>query len=259
MKRLFRRTFNQADGAPTQETQAENISEKSERCKTSSTANGKVRSTSLKLFITGGVLTLFAASAWYRWTQDFQERNEWSPVEWGLPWDPANNSWAVIASQRKAATSRHASTPAIFPENLSGLPVRLKYPVLWAAPFFTHSGEFALARCMHDACHVTAVNCILFAGYGTEAISYVAGLLQHNVVSRQDIWITQSGDYINDDVVNVMEPSLRQLLWDQEYRNVTRVGDAAAVHGQLSTQFSELPMCSCTYNTMCPPASRCCT
>jgi hypothetical protein len=67
-------------------------------------------------------------------------------------------------------------------------------------------------------------------GYGTEAISYVAGLLQHNLVSKEDLWITQAGDTPHDDVIRAMDPSIRQLLWDQEYRNITRVGTQCARH-----------------------------
>ncbi len=29
------------------------------------------------------------------------------------------------------------------------------------------------------------------AGYGTEAISYIAGMLQHGLVAPEDLWITQ--------------------------------------------------------------------
>lgn len=61
------------------------------------------------------------------------------------------------------------------------------------------------------------------AGYGTEALSYIAGLLQGNLVSHKDVWVTQSGDVAKQVIQDSMEPGLRALLWEQEYRNITKV------------------------------------
>jgi hypothetical protein len=62
------------------------------------------------------------------------------------------------------------------------------------------------------------------AGYGTEAVSYVAGLLQSGLVAPEDLWISQSGDYVHKDVLETMDPGLLQLLHNHHYKNMTEVG-----------------------------------
>lgn len=46
---------------------------------------------------------------------------------------------------------------------------------------------------VHSLQHVTRHTPCAITGYGTEAISYVAGLLQHGLVAPEDLWITQVG------------------------------------------------------------------
>jgi hypothetical protein len=48
------------------------------------------------------------------------------------------------------------------------------------------------------------------AGYGTEAISYVVSLVQTNLIRRQDIWLTHSGDAVHEGILNTMEASEQQ-------------------------------------------------
>ncbi len=104
-------------------------------------------------------------------------REEWVPARWGVPWSHSSQSWAALAARRKAQllqdaaeqeggqevniTSLWARLGSIQAPHGSvgspsasqpghhgahghaggGKPPRLKYPVLWAAPFFSRSGE----------------------------------------------------------------------------------------------------------------------
>ncbi len=124
------------------------------------------------------------------------------------------------------------------------------------------------------------------AGYGTEALSYVASLLQLGLINKADLWVAQSGtahthththththalsrtstsrclcvwfvllgglrwvfsglecvrctcvcvcvnhagDQVHSEVVDTMDPNLRQLLFEQDYRNVSKVSDALTI------------------------------
>ncbi|KAF5837492.1 hypothetical protein DUNSADRAFT_4293 [Dunaliella salina] len=69
-----------------------------------------------------------------------------------------------------------------------------KYPILWAAPFWSQSG------------------------YGAEAVSYITALLRNNLVSKDDLYIMQSGDAVHSGVVSQMDPEIRNLLEGQEYK-----------------------------------------
>jgi hypothetical protein len=63
----------------------------------------------------------------------------------------------------------------------------------------------------------------------------VAGLLEAGLLSREDLWITQAGDNPGPDAVAALDPGLRQMLWEQEYRNVTRVSERvgpSVIHSQ---------------------------
>ncbi len=70
-------------------------------------------------------------------------QEDWVPSKWGKPWSTGPNSWANIASRRKALLKELDSLSFQPPDStqLATPPKRLKYPILWAAPFFSRSGE----------------------------------------------------------------------------------------------------------------------
>lgn len=43
------------------------------------------------------------------------------------------------------------------------------------------------------------------------------------------MWLAQSGDEPHDIVVQTMDPGLKQMLWEQDYRNVTHVSNRERV------------------------------
>lgn len=64
----------------------------------------------------------------------------------------------------------------------------------------------------------------------------------------------QAGDEPHDDVVAAMDPSLRQLLWDQEYRNITRVSRVTAARAAAMADQGLVP---CTYRIPCGGSLQC--
>lgn len=112
-----------------------------------------------------------------------------------LPW--------VHSSYLKGPISR--SRPA----DVGTGPVRrLRFPILWAAPFYAHSGELGSAALLLPiSCFTCSLLCAqarfrgiirqllrlslpatcCAAGYGAEAISYVAALLENKLIHPDDL------------------------------------------------------------------------
>jgi hypothetical protein len=102
----------------------------------------------------------------FLWPTD-DPREEWWPSEWGVPWHPSTRSWASVAAERKAQLAKSrpsdgviagggAQGEAVSTPYVPARPARLKYPILWAAPFFSRSGKASaregagngVARCL---------------------------------------------------------------------------------------------------------------
>lgn len=95
--------------------------------------------------------TFVLAFVWRQLNWD-PHQEEWAPRAWGTPWGSLSPSWAESAARRKPASdvpvSEATRLKLLKAASLSS-PVRLKYPVLWAGPFFTHSGEHWCLSTIH--------------------------------------------------------------------------------------------------------------
>lgn len=91
-------------------------------------------------------------------------RHSWVPPEWGKPWRDGEQPWAVQAAVRKAELAALSTNSTSIrqqpPGSYAGArPVRLKYPVLWAAPFFARSGEGPIIQ-SYLSTHDLALTCL---------------------------------------------------------------------------------------------------
>lgn len=122
---------------------------------------------------------------------------------WQLPslWNLSQPAGTQVQQQHQATTtssSVDADDEPVLPPALGGgqgggaapplQQQRLRYPLWWHAPFFSGTG------------------------YGTEAISYIVGLLHSRQFQSEDVWISQSGDKLEEGVVWGLENSTRELL-----------------------------------------------
>ena len=78
-----------------------------------------------------------------------------------------------------------------------GRPPALAYPLWWAAPFYSASGESCILHIDIEEEITNSPDPLCRPGYGTEAVSYVTGLLQYGLVRPEDLWISQAGDDIS--------------------------------------------------------------
>uniref|UniRef100_A0A7S3R792 Glycosyl transferase family 1 domain-containing protein n=1 Tax=Dunaliella tertiolecta TaxID=3047 RepID=A0A7S3R792_DUNTE len=77
-------------------------------------------------------------------------------------------------------------------------PIRLKYNILYGGQVWSRGG------------------------YGNEAISFILGLLSNGLLAHENLWWVQAGDHPSEDVKLGMEPSVRQVLEEQNYRNMSK-------------------------------------
>ncbi len=59
----------------------------------------------------------------------------------------------------------------------------------------------------------------------------MASLLQLGLVAPEDVWLSQAGDHMHDEVLSTMDPGLLRLLQDHHYHNMTAVSQRATSSG----------------------------
>ena len=61
------------------------------------------------------------------------------------------------------------------------------------------------------------------AGYGTEAVDYVVGLLEGGLIRPHDMWLSQSGDGVAHTMQSAMLPHVWESLLHQDYEFLREV------------------------------------